>query len=284
MTTLDERYEKGHELRRSMADSQPGRVDSPGIKLAPDLGRIVDEALFGSIWQRPALGLKERGICTISAMTALRHMTQLRQHIRAGLNLGLTPDQIIEILIQLTFYVGVPTMEDALTVAQEVFEANGINFNPTTVYGTNRSVEELRQTGARSHLEHMGDITTYLTDDTESEEMYLEQLITEYHWGAIYTRPHLDAKSRAICALSAMTVLGHYDRQMRSRIEGALRVGVKPSEIMEMLIHLTLYGGYLTTRTSMRIARSVFTEQGLTEAAPGRETLVSRSPAESHRP
>ncbi len=277
MTTLDQRYEKGRQIRNAIMDGLPGRVDSPGIKLAPDLGRIVDEALYGSIWQRPAMGLKERSICTISAMTALRHLTQLRQDIRAGLNLGLTPDQIVEIFIQLTFYVGVPTVEDALTLAREVFEANKIEFSPSIVYDTNRSVEDLSETGVQSHLEHIGDITTYLTDDAGSEEMQLERLINEYHWGAIYTRPHLDAKSRAICALSAMTVLGHYDRQMRGRIEGALLVGVKPSEIMEMFIHLTLYGGYLTTRTSMRIARSVFTEQGLPEAAAGSENQASIS-------
>ncbi|PKB71602.1 MAG: hypothetical protein BZY87_04360 [SAR202 cluster bacterium Io17-Chloro-G6] len=255
-----------------------GYDESPGIKLAPDLRRIVDEALFGSVWQRPALGFKDRSICTISAMTALRHLTQLRQHISAGLHLGLTPDQIVEIFIQLTFYVGVPTVEDALTLASEVFEAEAIDFTPSVIYDTDRSVADLSDLGARSLLEHIGDATTYQTDDAESEEMQLDRLINEYHWGAIYTRPHLDAKSRAICALSAMTVLGHYDRQMRARIEGALRVGVKPSEIMELFIHLTLYGGYLTTRTSMlRIARSVFTEQGLQEPAGEREHRASTS-------
>ena len=91
----------------------------------------------------------------------------------------------------------------------------------------------------------------------------LDQLINEYHWGAIYTRPQLDDKARAICALSSMTVLGRYDRQIRRRISGALRIGMSSTEIMEVFIQLTLYGGYFTTRTAMQIARSVFTEQGI---------------------
>ena len=265
MTTLDERYEQGRMMRNWIADGQPARVTSPGIKLAPDLGRIVDEALYGSIWNRPGLGPEHRSICTLSALTALRHLTQLRHYIGAALNFGLTPDQVVEVFVQLTFYVGVPTVDEALTVAREVFETRGIKLSPTSVYDTNRTVEELREVGVQAHLEHMGDISTYLTDDPESEEMQLERLINEYHWGAIYTRPHLDARTRAMCALSAMTVLGHYDRQMRSRIEGALRIGVQPSEVMEIFFHLTLYGGYFTTRTAMRIARSVFTEQGVIE-------------------
>ena len=66
-----------------------------------------------------------------------------------------------------------------------------------------------------------------------------------------------------MCSLSAMTALGRYDRQIRRRIEGALRVGMTPEEIMEVFIQVMLYGGYFTTRTAMQIARSVFNEQGL---------------------
>jgi len=262
MSTLDDRYEQGRRIRNAIANGHPNSVTSPGIKLAPDLGRIIDEALYGSIWNRPGLTLEERSICTIAALTALRHLPPLRQHIGAGLSFGLTPEQIVEVCIQLTFYVGVPTIDAALAITREVFEERGIELTPTRVYDTKRTADELHEIGVQSHLEHMGDITAYFNEDPNSEEMQLERLINEYHWGAIYTRPHLNAKCRAMCALSAMTVLGHYDRQIRRRIEGSLLVGVKPSEIMEVFIHLTLYGGYFTTRTAMRIARSVFTEQG----------------------
>ena len=58
--------------------------------------------------------------------------------------------------------------------------------------------------------------------------------------------------------LGQYAVLGRYDRQIRIRIEGALRVGVTPSEILEIFNHLMLYGGFYITRTANRIARSVF--------------------------
>ena len=56
---------------------------------------------------------------------------------------------------------------------------------------------------------------------------------------------------------------GQYDRQPRRHIEGALRVGVTPLQVMEVFVHLILYGGYINSRTAMRVARSVFTEQGV---------------------
>lgn len=265
MTTLNERYEKGQAMRSTMAGGDPSHFTLPGIdQLAPDLKRIIDEALFGSIWPRPHLDIRHRCICTVSALMALGQLPLLRRHIERCLNLGMTPDEVVEVFIQLTFYVGVPAVETAMRIAKEIFEERGISFTPTEVYDSQQTPEDLYQTGVSTHQQHMGEVAVYETeDDPDSQEMQLERLINEYHWGAIYTRPNLDEKSRAICALSAMTVLGIYDRQIRRRIEGALRVGMSPQEIMEVFIQVTLYGGYFTTRTAMRVARSVFIEQGL---------------------
>ena len=265
MTTLNERYEKGQAMRSTMAGGDPSHFTLPGIdQLAPDLKRIIDEALFGSIWTRPQLDIRHRCICTISALMALGQLPLLRRHIERCLNLGLTPDQVVEVFIQLTFYVGVPAVETAMRTTKEIFEERGISFTPTQIYDSRQSTDDLYQAGVHSHQQHMGEVTVPETsDDPDSQEMQLERLINEYHWGAIYTRPNLDEKSRAMCALSAMTVLGIYDRQIRRRIEGALRVGMSPEEIMEVFIQVMLYGGYFTTRTAMRIARSVFVEQGL---------------------
>ena len=104
MTTLDDRYKRGQEMRETMAAGDPSHFTLPGIdQLAPDLRRIIDESLFGSVWTRPGLGVKERCICTISALMALGQLPLLRRHIERCLNLGLTPDQVVEVFIQLTF-------------------------------------------------------------------------------------------------------------------------------------------------------------------------------------
>ncbi len=262
MTTLEERYQKGQSMRALMAGGDISHYSIPGIdQLAPDLKRIIDEALFGSIWTRPVLTVNQRGFCTISALLALGQLPLLRRHIERSLNLGLPPQQIVEVFILLTFYVGVPAVEAAMRIAKAVFEKRGIQFTPTETYDTDRTVEQLYETGAQAYEEHIGDIFAYYTDNPTAAEM--QRLIYEYHWGAIYTRPHLDAKIRAMCSLAALTVQGRYDRQIRVRIEGALRVGVTPNEIMEVFMQVMLYGGYITTSAIMQIAGSVFTEHGL---------------------
>ena len=264
MTSLNERFEKGLEMRATMAAGDLSHFTLPGIdQLAPDLKRIVEESLFGSIWSRPGLDVKQRCICTVSALMAQRQLPLLRRHVERSLNVGLTPAQVVEVFIQMTFYVGVPAVESALLIVKDIFDERGIQFTPTRVYDTNMTVENLQKLGEKTHEEHMGDITVYYSDDPNSEEMQLEQLINQYNWGAIHTRPHLDAKARSMCSLAAMTVMGHYDRQLRRRITGALRAGMTPAEIMEVFVQLTLYGGYFNTRTAMRIARSVFNEESV---------------------
>ena len=268
MPSLEERYNRGLEMRDQMAAGDFRHFSLPGIdQLAPDLKRIVDEALFGSIWTRGGLDVKQRCLCTLSALLTLGHLQLLRRHIERALNVGVTPEQVVEIFIQMTFYAGVPAVESAMGIAKEIFEERGIHFAPTRVYDTAKDPDVLHQEGVRAHEEHMGDITLYYTEDPDSPEMQLERLIDEYNWAAIYTRPHLDAKDRSMCALVAMTVMGHYDRQLRRRISACLRIGMTPAEIMEVLIQLTLYGGYFNTRTAMRIARSVFSEEGITTQA-----------------
>ena len=264
MDSLEERYQTGQEMRKKLAGNNPGHNSIPGTdQLAPDLRRIIDECLFGKIWTRSGLDLKERSICTISVLMANGQMLLLRRHIERGLTVGLTPAQIVEVFIQLTFYVGIPQVENALLLTRDIFEANSVEFEATTEYDTSKSVEQLHQEGMAKHEEHYQNIDAYLDDDASDAEIEIERLVNEYHWGAIYTRPHLSAKERAMCSLAALSAVGVYDRQVRRRIDGALKLGMTPSEILEVFIQVMLYGGYFSTRSAIRVARSVFAEKGL---------------------
>ena len=267
METLEDRYNRGMEMRKLMAGGNPSHYSLPGIdQLAPDLKRIVDEALWGSVWTREGLDMERRCMITVAALTALGQMPLLRRNIERGLNLGVTPDQIVEVVFQMLFLVGIPSVESAMKLTKDIFEEQGIDYTPTYAYDTNRTVEELHQNGLRINDEEMGEPPLYPVDDPDSVEMQVQRFIEEYHWGAIHARPGLDPKTRALCSLSAMTVLGQYDRQIRRLIEGALHVGATPQEIMEVFFQLVFYGSYTNSRTAMRVARSVFVEKGVAPA------------------
>ena len=260
MTTLNDRRQAGREMRQIMAAGDSSHLALPGVdQLAPDLKRIIDEALFGTIWTRPGLDLKQRCIATISALMTQGELNLLRRHIVRALNVGLTPNQVVEIFLQSTFYIGVPAVESGLRLTKDIFEEMGIEYEPALEYNPNQHVDELFALGQEMHRRHLGDIQdSGMSADTP--EAQLERIIDEYNWGAIYSRSLLDDKERAIVSLAALTSMGVYDAQMRRRIRGAIGVGLTTDEVMEIFIHLSMYGGYINARTAMRIARSVFNE------------------------
>jgi 4-carboxymuconolactone decarboxylase len=90
--------------------------------IAPEFGRYLIEFPFGDIYTRPGLDLRSREVATIAALTALGNATpQLKVHIEAGLNVGLSRDEIVEIIMQMAVYAGFPSALNGLFAAKDVF-------------------------------------------------------------------------------------------------------------------------------------------------------------------
>jgi 4-carboxymuconolactone decarboxylase len=115
-------YDKGIEVRKKISGKRYSTAKTALAELAPDLEDMLNEVVFGRIWGRPGLELKMRSAITIAALTAMQRLPQLKGHIANGLNAGLTKDEIIEILMQMAFYAGVPTAVNAFQLAKEVFQ------------------------------------------------------------------------------------------------------------------------------------------------------------------
>ena len=118
----ESRFERG---KRALAeiDGEGGQkvVDSLA-DIAPDFARYIIEFPFGDIYSRPGLDLRSREIATIAALTALGNAApQLKVHIQAGLNVGLSRDEIVETIMQMAVYAGFPAALNGLFAAKEVF-------------------------------------------------------------------------------------------------------------------------------------------------------------------
>ena len=259
MTSLEERFQKGMEIRSRFGAGTPSSGSVPvSREMAPDLHRIAGEALFGSIWTREALKMEHREMCTLSVLTVLQRENQLRQHIGNALNIGLTAQQVIEVFIHAAFYGGVPTAFNAMGIAKEVFDGRGINFTPQLVYDPSEDPEALYRRGVERRRELMGDSSDGAREEPPTNaEREFSRLTTEYYWGSVWTRPGLDLQSRSICTLSALTALGR-EGPLRSHVRGALHIGLTQEQIVEVFIHTTFYAGLPFTRAAMDIANEVF--------------------------
>jgi alkylhydroperoxidase/carboxymuconolactone decarboxylase family protein YurZ len=183
---------------------------------------------------------------------------QIRVHIRNALNLGITPEEIIELCMMLAFYGGIPSSYNALAITKEVCEERGIHVTLPASFDSSLTPEELYAKGVAKHQELIPDVFGYHPTEPGEEEHALDILMQEYLWGTIWTRPGLDTKSRIVCALVALVVRGQYDMSVRRMIEGALRYGLTRTEIMEIGMQLAFYVGVMPARAFMHIASTVF--------------------------
>lgn len=121
------RFEAG--LRRlNEIDGEAGaKVIAALESIAPDLARYTIEFPFGDIYQRPGLDLKSRELATVAALTALGHaQPQLAVHLHGALNVGCTPQEVTEVILQMAVYAGFPAAINGMLTAKTVFIERGL--------------------------------------------------------------------------------------------------------------------------------------------------------------
>jgi 4-carboxymuconolactone decarboxylase len=86
-------------------------------------GQVAIDLLFGEIWTRSGLSLRDRSMITVATLIAQSRTDELELHLRGALNVGITEDEINEMITHLSFYAGFPAGRNALSCANKVFSA-----------------------------------------------------------------------------------------------------------------------------------------------------------------
>ena len=127
MQARSERYLRGTK-QLSRVDGEAGlQVVESLAKSFPDFATYVVEFPFGDIYSRAGLGLRERELAVVAALCALGNAApQLRVHIHAALHVGCTPEELVEVVMQMSVYAGFPAALNGLSALREVFGEAGI--------------------------------------------------------------------------------------------------------------------------------------------------------------
>ncbi len=125
-----------------------------------------------------------------------------------------------------------------------------------------RTVQEVRDAGMAVRREVLGDAhvdraTAATTDFTRD----FQELITQYAWGSIWTRPGLDRRSRSMITLTALVARGHHE-ELAMHVRAARTNGLSVEEIKEVLLQSAIYCGVPDANTAFRIAQQVLDEMG----------------------
>ena len=255
MTTREEIRRRGQELQQSM-DHRARRpagvaVQPPGAGGAS--AAYTGELVFGAVWARPGLELRYRMIATLSLLTCLQRLNQLRSYVWSSLNIGLKPEEILEVLTQCSFYAGVPSYANSGEVARDVFRERGVEL-PAREAPTD-TLEEMEARGRALYSRLLGGASPQ-ADILAAQAIApdLERLLMQYCFGGVLHEPGLDLKSRMVCSIAALTTL-RMDPPLGYFLKAGLQAGLTREELLEVIIQIAPYGGFPAAMFALTVAQ-----------------------------
>jgi 4-carboxymuconolactone decarboxylase len=118
----NEKFERGLALRKQVLGADYVEKSMAG---ADDFSRPMQELsteyCWGHVWTRPGLALRDRSLINLGMISALNRPHELKLHVKAALNNGLSREEIREVLLQVAIYCGVPAGIDSVRIAREAF-------------------------------------------------------------------------------------------------------------------------------------------------------------------
>jgi 4-carboxymuconolactone decarboxylase len=280
-TQAQSRSTSGLETLKQIGGEDYERATRPLEAFSPDLAQMTVEHVFGDVLSRPGLDLKQREIVTVAALTAIGSVrSPLKFHIHGMLNVGCTPQEVVETIMHAVVYAGFPAAQDGMTIAREVFKERKLNYKPVSA----RPQGDRYQLGIQSLQQTEGDRVKTIATRFANLAPDLSRWIVEFARGEIWNRRGLSLKSREFATLAIVTVLGNQPNSVAAHVEGALRSGATETEIKEVLLQMTVYAGYPKTLAAVAAAQQVFTDlqqRGMPAASP-QPDLESRRQAETN--
>lgn len=118
----DQRARAGEKVRRKvLGDAHVDRATANATPFDAPFQEFITSGVWGSVWSRPDLTLRERSLVTIALLAALGHHEELAMHIRATRNTGASEEDIRDVLLHVAAYAGVPAGNSAIAVAKRTF-------------------------------------------------------------------------------------------------------------------------------------------------------------------
>jgi 4-carboxymuconolactone decarboxylase len=107
--------------RKVLGDAHVDRAEANKTDFDAPYQALITEAAWGHVWSRQTISARERSMLTIALLAGLGNDHELAMHIRATANTGATPDDVLEALLHVAIYAGVPRANHAIKIAKETF-------------------------------------------------------------------------------------------------------------------------------------------------------------------
>jgi 4-carboxymuconolactone decarboxylase len=263
-----ERHHKGMAALQALDGEAAAKVMSGLQDIAPEMARFIIEFAYGDVYSRAGLDPKSRQVATIAALTALGNAKpQLQFHMRAGLNVGLTPQQIIEVMYVTTVFAGFPCGLNGINAAREVFQEKGVSVqipSADSIYGKGSRRERGLAAVNRTSKDAGDRVLRSLADIAPD----MGDFIVDFSYGDVFARNILSLKHKEIAMIAVTAAKGTMEPQMKVHLHAALNVGCTKEEMVELMYHMAVYAGFPAALNGINAVREVCRQRTEQESKP----------------
>lgn len=126
---MPDRYADGMKIRRKvLGDTHVDAAEANKSAFDEPFQTLITEAAWGNVWARDTLALRERSMLTIALLAATGNFDEIDMHIRATANTGASPEDVMEALLHVAVYAGVPRANHAIKIARKTYEDMGVEL------------------------------------------------------------------------------------------------------------------------------------------------------------
>jgi 4-carboxymuconolactone decarboxylase len=224
----------------------------------PDFQDILSHFIFGEVFYQGHLDNKQRELITIVVLTANQTLPQLKAHVVAALNVGLTPVEIKEAVYQCAPYIGFPKTLNAINEVNEVFKSKNIAL---PIESQKQADEENRfDRGLSVQVEIFGETIAKMRGAAPSNQKHIQDYLSSSCFGDFYTRGGLDLKTRELLTLCIVSALGGCENQVKSHVQGNKNVGNDKETLITAITHCLPYMGFPRTLNALACVNEIIPE------------------------
>lgn len=222
----------------------------------PEMMDILQKFIFGEVFQTGNLTLKQREMITCITLATMQTLPQLKAHAGAALNVGVTPEELREVMYLTAPFIGFPKMLNAVGTVNEVFKERGISL-PIEKQGT-VTENNRHETGKTiQNRLYPGGIASVMEGLPADMGKHVERFLTDYFFGEIYSRGALDLQTRELLGYCVLTTL-EAESQLHSHYHGNINVGNTPETLTAAVIQCLPYIGFPAAIKALRIIKQEY--------------------------
>jgi 4-carboxymuconolactone decarboxylase len=249
-----DRIEKSKEKLKQLFGE--GAVATQGTD--PDFQDILSRFIFGEVFYQGNLDDKMRELITLVVLATSQTLPQLKAHVSAALNVGVTPIEIKEAVYQCAPYIGFPKTLNALNEVNEVFKAKDIAL---PIESQKRTDEETRfEKGLAVQIEVFGEVISKMRQNAPANQVHMQDYLSAFCFGDFYTRGGLDLKTRELLTLCIINALGGAESQLKAHVQGNKKVGNNKETLIAVITHCLPYVGFPRTLNALACINEIIPE------------------------